>query len=248
MATKPKDLFSSNANNYAHYRPTYPDSLFAFLASLVQVHSCAWDVATGNGQAALKLTKHFDHVMATDLSNEQLKQAKVHPKITFSVATAETSGLNDKSVDLITVAQAFHWFDAAQFSNEARRVGKKDSILAIWCYDLATISPEIDAIVNKLCYDVLADYWEKERVLVTDRYQNVSLPFSEIVAPTFQMTAQWSFEHLMGYINTWSALQTYRRKNHRNPLDEFVDQLRQAFSSEVSLISWELKPRIWRIG
>ena len=105
-----KDHFSGHARSYAAARPVYPESLFACLATLCKQHELAWDCATGNGQAARSLTPYFDKVLATDASDEQIASAEPHPKIEFRVATAESSGFDADSVDLITVAQALHWF------------------------------------------------------------------------------------------------------------------------------------------
>jgi hypothetical protein len=72
------DHFSGHADRYRAYRPTYPDALFAYLASLAPAHDLARDCATGNGQAARWLTPHFDAVVATDASQEQIARARPH--------------------------------------------------------------------------------------------------------------------------------------------------------------------------
>src|SRR5574341_2011719 len=103
--------YSPFARQYAESRPKYPAELFSYLAALVDRHHLAWDCATGNGQAALDLVKHFERVIATDVSAEQIRHAVPHPQIEYRVARAEQSGLEDQSVDLVTVASALHWFD-----------------------------------------------------------------------------------------------------------------------------------------
>jgi hypothetical protein len=57
-----EDHFSSHSQQYAQYRPKYPDELYTYLASLAPARSLAWNCGTGNGQAALGLAKHFDVV------------------------------------------------------------------------------------------------------------------------------------------------------------------------------------------
>src|SRR5437762_8211569 len=94
------DHFSGVANRYADFRPHYPAELFEHLATLVARTSLVWDCACGNGQATLDLARHFDSVIATDASREQIASASPHPKIEFRVATAEQSGLADESVGL----------------------------------------------------------------------------------------------------------------------------------------------------
>ena len=57
--TKFKDHFSGHAVEYAKFRPHYPDELFEYLALISPRHELAWDCATGNGQAAVGLARHF---------------------------------------------------------------------------------------------------------------------------------------------------------------------------------------------
>lgn len=103
-----KDLFSHDSNLYAKYRPTYPDSLFDFIAGLSEQHSTAWDCGTGNGQLASKLSAFFDVVQATDISAQQLEHAVRKNNIHYSVQAAEHSSFPDQYFDLIIVAQAIH--------------------------------------------------------------------------------------------------------------------------------------------
>jgi ubiquinone/menaquinone biosynthesis C-methylase UbiE len=82
----------------------------------------AWDCAAGSGQATADLARRFDRVIATDASSEQISAAKPISNVEYRVATAEQSGLSDNCADLVTVAQALHWFDLPKFYAEARRV------------------------------------------------------------------------------------------------------------------------------
>src|SRR5215204_4418200 len=106
-----KDLFSARAALYSKYRPQYPRPLFDWVTSLVEQHRLAWDCGTGNGQAATSLAAYFDNVVATDASESQIAEAAQHPGVEYRVATAYESGLAARSVDLVTVAQAIHWFN-----------------------------------------------------------------------------------------------------------------------------------------
>src|SRR6476661_739603 len=152
------DLFSAQADEYARRRPHYPAELFAFLAWLTRGHERAWDCATGNGQAAIGLAPYFDEVVATDASDGQLRNAFQHPKVTYRQARAEESGLVSASVELVTVAQAVHWFDLDRFHGEVQRVLKPGGVCAVWCYSLTRISPEIDGIVDDFYYNIVSPY------------------------------------------------------------------------------------------
>ena len=113
-----KDHFSPQAGSYAKFRPSYPNELYAWLAEQVAQKDHAWDCATGSGQAAVALAQYFDQITATDASDSQLKNALAHPKVTYRTAPAEASGHADHSVDLVTVAQALHWFHFERFYAE----------------------------------------------------------------------------------------------------------------------------------
>src|SRR5215831_6553804 len=115
------DHFSTFANRYADFRPHYPAALFDYLATLAPRSTVVWDCAAGNGQASLDLAERFDRVIATDASPQQIASAKPHPKIDYRVAPAESSGLPDGSVGLVTVAQAVHWFNFEKFYAEVAR-------------------------------------------------------------------------------------------------------------------------------
>src|SRR5438067_11289944 len=116
------DLFSGHAALYARARPTYPESLIAEVAALAPGNKLAWDVGTGNGQAARLLARHFQRVHASDPSAQQIAEAESHPQIDFIAEPAEHCSLADASCDLVLAAQALHWFDPDIFYAEIRRV------------------------------------------------------------------------------------------------------------------------------
>lgn len=151
-----KDLFSDQASLYAAYRPTYPAELFTYLLQFVKNKTAAWDCATGNGQAAIALSRFFKTVYATDISEQQLKHAVNKSNIKYSTSAAEKTSFDDKTFDLITVAQAYHWLDFSLFEKEAKRVAKQDAIIAIWGYGLIyTAHPIINNMIRHLYSNVL---------------------------------------------------------------------------------------------
>ncbi|HEU4444896.1 MAG TPA: class I SAM-dependent methyltransferase, partial [Nitrososphaeraceae archaeon] len=212
--TKFKDLFSSNSKEYASSRPRYPRSLFEFLVELVQYRNLAWDCATGNGQAAVFLSEYFEQVIASDASKEQIENAQPRNNIRYEVFPAERTTLANNSVDLITIAQALHWFDLDDFYKEAKRVLRKDDdgggsgggggggVIAAWAYGVHSISPEIDNITRLLYEDILGSYWPKERKIVENKYQDIPFPFQKIDTPVFQIELDWTMSELVGYLYT----------------------------------------------
>jgi SAM-dependent methyltransferase len=199
-----QDHFSGHAADYAAFRPNYPPELFAYLAEIAPARRLAWDCGTGSGQAAVMLAEHFDQVVATDPSREQLASATPHPRVTYAEAPAERSPLAAGSVDLITVAQALHWFQFEQFYAEVRRVAAPGAILAVWCYELLHVSAEVDRWLTGY-YQRVAPYWPAERRHVEAGYRTIPFPFDELQPPTFVMQAEWTLRALLGYLSTWSA-------------------------------------------
>src|SRR4051794_23805954 len=106
-----KDHFSDRAATYAAFRPSYPRELVDYLASIAPSRALAWDAGCGSGQLSTLLGDVFDRVIATDASAEQIGRAAPHPHVAYSVAPAERAPAADRAVDLISVAQAAHWFD-----------------------------------------------------------------------------------------------------------------------------------------
>ena len=242
-----KELFSNQANDYARFRPSYPADLFRYLASLTKEHFCAWDCGTGNGQAAIALTRYYGRIVATDPSADQIAHARPHPKVEYRAASAEGPGIPSESIDLIVVAQALHWFDLDKFYAEVRRVAKAEgSVIAAWCYSLLEVTPAVDRVVNRYYRDVIGKYWEPERHLVEQGYRGISFPFREIEAPKFFMETDWVFDHLVGYLGTWSATQTAIRLEGINPLDTIRAELREAWGNIEAKrrVKWPLFVRI----
>lgn len=242
-----KDHFSTQSAGYARHRPHYPAELFAYLAGLAAGRRLAWDCATGNGQAAIALAGHFERVVATDASQAQIDAAITHPAVSYRVAKAEASGLQDDSVDLVTVGQALHWFDTARFFAETSRVLVAGGIVAAWCYELCSVSPACDSAVGHLYADIVGPFWPKERRLIEERYAGIEFPGIELVPPVFEMKSRWTVDDMLGYLRTWSACQHYRRERGEDPVGLIEEQLRRAWGTAPRTVRWPLTARISRL-
>jgi SAM-dependent methyltransferase len=244
--TKFKDHFSGHAVEYAKFRPHYPDELFEYLASISPRHELAWDCATGNGQAAVGLARHFKSVIATDASAQQIESADPGDRISYRVAPAEASGIDSSSVDLILVAQALHWFDFDAFFTEAKRVLKGNGVLAISSYKVLEIAPEIDAIIWKFYRETTGPFWPPERELVETDYKSIQFPFAELPPIRFEMRERWSLYQLGGYLRTWSATQKFIAARGFDPVDSVVEELGRVWKNpeEVREIKWPLHLRV----
>lgn len=237
-----KDHFSKQAEIYVQYRPTYPKELYDYLASLTKDHVLAWDCGTGNGQSALQLAEFYENVYASDPSEQQIKNAILHSQINYRVESAEQTALEDQSVDLITVAQAIHWFDFDRFYAEVKRVLKSDGIIAVWAYSFPDISPELDPIIRNFHDNVVGEFWQKENRMIENEYVDVPFPFELIAAPAFQIRKQWTLKELLGYFRSWSATQKYIDKYAENPLESLGIELAKHWGNESTPreIIWKL--------
>ncbi|MGH8495872.1 MAG: class I SAM-dependent methyltransferase [Gammaproteobacteria bacterium] len=213
-----KDHFSGHAAVYAAARPDYPEALFAWLAQQAPSRGTAWDCATGSGQAAVALATYFDDVHATDASREQIANARAYEKVHYAVAAAETSGLPEASLDLITVAQAAHWFELPAFYTEARRTLKPRGVLAMWGYGLTRIDPVIDRVMDAFDAGIIGPYWPPERRHIDNAYADLEFPFARIAAPAFRMLKRWTLAEFLAYIGSWSAVQRYRKQKGVDPI------------------------------
>ncbi len=242
-----KDHFSTASTAYQRYRPGYPAALFEHLVQMVPERQCAWDCATGSGQSAIALAAFFETVIATDASEAQIAKATPQHNVKYMVSSAERSGLSANSLDLITVAQALHWFDLKAFSDEAERVLKPGGVLAVWTYNLLQVNAEIDALVKEL-YRALSAYWPPERAMVEQGYSQISFPFPEITVPTFSMSAEWELEQLTGYLQTWSALKRYQSEQGDKLFQSYAHKLADAWGDPkyCRAVSWPLSLRVWR--
>ncbi len=243
-----EDNFSAQSRQYAQFRPQYPNALYAYLASIVPERSLVWDCGTGNGQAAVSLAKYFARVYATDASAEQIAHAYPHENVEYHVENAEHVTLPSGSVDLVTVAQAVHWFDFDRFHAEVKRVLKPNGILAVWTYHLPEISLQIDRTLFRYYSEVLAGFWPERIHYLEERYRTLPFPFEEIVPPSFVMEARWDRNRLVGFLDSWSGTQKYRQQKGHHPLEEIWDEVVDDWKNEAEQrsIRWNLYFRIGR--
>ena len=224
-----KDYFSVHAAGYASHRPHYPAAMFTWLAQQCTQHHNAWDCASGSGQAAVALAPHFQHVIATDASHAQLTQATPGHNIHYVCASAEQVPLTTNSLDLITVAQAVHWFDRPRFYREVDRLLVPEGVLALWCYGLFQITLEIDALVLDYYQHTVGEYWPPERRHIEQAYQSIGFPYTESDTPNYQMQVEWNLPQVMGYLATWSATRLFIKATGRDPLPTLEQLLTAAW-------------------
>jgi ubiquinone/menaquinone biosynthesis C-methylase UbiE len=229
---KKKDLFSAQAESYAAFRPAYPDELYQFIFNRVANRTNAWDCGTGNGQVAQVLCRHFENVDATDISSKQLEYAYRAKNITYQVCEAENTPFLESQFDLITVAQALHWFDFDRFYTEVRRVARHKGIVAVWGYTLCLVNNVIDECILDFYSNIVGPYWDAERRHIENEYRDIPFPFSAEVFPEFFTKTEWTLGELVGFIRTWSATQKYIREKKEDPVNGLIQELMPMWNPE----------------
>ena len=218
-----KDNFSAQANLYAKFRPEYPSVLYDFILKNTENREIVWDCATGNGQAAKVLARHFEKVYATDISQKQIDNAAQADNIEYSISPAEKTPFEDNTFDLIAVAQAVHWFDLDKFYTEAQRVAKPNATLAIWGYGTLSVDNEnVDKLLQNFYWNIVGNYWDFERRHIDSHYETLPFPFKNVENQNFSMVFNWHRHELEGYLNTWSSIQNFMNTEGYNPISNLM--------------------------
>ena len=239
---KKYDLFTQQAALYAQFRPNYPREMLKWIVKQCYGHKCLWDCGTGTGQVAFALADDFDQIIATDVNASQLAHAAQHPKIIYQHTASERTDLPSRSVDLITVAQALHWFDHDQFNKEVERVIKPKGILAVWCYGLVqTNKDDLNKIIHTFYTEITAPYWSPERKYIDNYYKNIPIPFSKLKSPSFNIKKYLSKEDLMAYFSTWSPVVALMKETNQSLIDTWLKpQLEQLTLPKVIECQWPI--------
>lgn len=242
--------FSKQAAAYRRFQPAYPDELFAYLRTLCTEHRLAWDCGTGNGQSAANLTNYFERIIATDPSEQQIQNAIVHPRITYKVEKAEQPSLQTASADLVTIAQALHWFELDKFYAEVQRVLKPNGIIAAWTYDLLSISPEADEVIRYFHDHMVKEFWVEGNRVVERAYADLPFPFEQLHAPVFNMYKELTVDDMIGLLHSWSATQKFIDAKGYDPVENIIPDLLKVWGNSTAkkTASWKIKMKAGRNG
>jgi hypothetical protein len=243
----PIDRFSGHADLYAQYRIDYSPDLYDFILSFVAVRHTAWDCATGNGQVAGALAHFFDQVEATDISETQLARAVQEPNIRYQISPAEQTPFADQTFDLITVAQALHWFDVDAFHREVRRVAKPGAVIAEWGYGLVQISDALDPVLINFYRNHIGPYWDPQRKYIDNAYATLPFPFADLQQKEFLVRREWALERFLNYLRTWSAVRQYIYENDEDPVTNLASELAPHWGDAERAIQFPVFLRLGRI-
>lgn len=246
---KMKDNFSTQSDDYAKFRPVYSQKLIDYLISLSENQETCWDCGTGNGQLAVTLAEKFKEVHATDISQNQLDNAIKRSNIKYDKQPAEQTNFPDKHFDLITVAQAAHWFDHSRFNQEVKRTLRLNGVIALFGYGLVQVKGQAGQIIKDFYWNVTKPYWDSERDHIEARYETIPFPYQEIeVNQNFDIVTEMTLDELTGYISTWSAVQHYIKANGHSPINQLKNDLAKSWKNEKLKIVFPVFLRVGRVS
>lgn len=132
----PTERFSDRVDDYVRFRPSYPSQVIDLISEVASVDKSTKvaDIGCGTGIFTALLTRLNCQIVGIE-PNDPMRAAAFQAlkQITFVKATAEETRLEANSVDVITAAQAFHWFDKEKCQQEFRRVLKPDGwVFLVW--------------------------------------------------------------------------------------------------------------------
>ena len=237
---------AAHAALYGRYRPKYPESL---IKHLLDYHlqngggqELALDVCCGSGQSTFQLQEHFKQCVGVDVSRAQIKEAQekasssgVKDNVKFLVADATQLPVESGTVDLVTVATAWHWIqDKIRFYSECKRVLKPKGCVAVYSYGIMPIpAPNHSAsqLIQHFIHTTLKEYyWRKELEDVHNEYKGVILPFCNIKRHDLVMSHQMSVADLIGFVSSWS---TYQKFCEAHPGSTALQELQHGIMTEL---------------
>ncbi|GMY19230.1 putative methyltransferase DDB_G0268948 isoform X1 [Fagus crenata] len=259
------ELFIKQAEQYAEGRPSYPQELFDFIASKTPSHDLAWDVGAGSGQAARSLAGIYKNVIATDTSPKQLSFAPRLPNIryqqtppTMSIAELECNVAPQSSIDVVTIAQAIHWFDLPNFYQQVKWILKKPhGVIAAWCYTNPEVNDSIDAVFQPFYNFSVETYWEPARKLKENKYMTIDFPFepaggADHTGP-FPFVAErlMDFDNYFTYLRSLSSYQAAREKGVELLSNDVIEEFKRAWNEDgqdKKVVKFPIYLRIGRVG
>ncbi|CAO2822316.1 unnamed protein product [Amaranthus hypochondriacus] len=256
---------SYNASQYSGGRPSYPPQLFDFIASHTPAHFLAWDVGTGTGQAIPSLAERFKNVVGTDVHATQLDCAPKLPNVKYyetprvlSFGDVEQKIAPESSIDLITVAQAMHWFDLTKFYEVVKWALKKpNGVIAAWCYTTPEVNEEVDAVFWPFYKGFAGPGWHETTSAVDDKYRSIDFPFEPVDGLSHTGPFEFKAEKIMiledffAYIRSWSAYNAAKERGEEKLTDELIEKFKQAWLNDgknEKFVNFPIYLRMGKVG
>jgi SAM-dependent methyltransferase len=215
----PTERFSDRAETYAKYRPGYPDDAVRFLGTFVAPPATAADIGSGTGILTRQLLNNNYDLYAVEPNEAMRKEAERtlsgHPSFRSVCGTAEATTLPDRSIDLITCAQAFHWFDRVKTKLEFSRILKINGITAILWNERGEDASPVNQAYDKLLKEMAPDYQNvSHRRVATEEIRTFFAP-GEVELRTFANYQVLGREAFLGRLISSSYVPNVGQSGHQ---------------------------------
>jgi SAM-dependent methyltransferase len=219
----PTERFSDRVENYAKYRPGYPDEMIRYFQTLVRLPATIADLGSGTGILTRQLLKSGYQVYAVEpnegMRREAERTSSDWPAFRSVCGTAEATTLASESVDFVTCAQAFHWFDRGKTRLEICRILKETGVTAlIWNERLDDASP-VNRAYDGLLRGMAPDYQNlSHRQVGLEEIRTFFVP-GEVRFRTFPNDQVLDREGFFGRLLSSSYVPNVGHSGHREIMD-----------------------------
>jgi ubiquinone/menaquinone biosynthesis C-methylase UbiE len=200
--------FSNRAELYEKFRPGYPDALYHFLQQSILPHdrSVIADLAAGTGIFTRPMLVWPNPLYLIEPNPDMLQIARdkfvEFPSLRFQQGRAEHLDLPDHSIDLFTIAQAFHWLDPLDTKRELLRVGKEGAQVAIiWNYR------QLDQPFAQ-AYESFIEKYATDYEFSSQKKMNVDL-LDDFFFPAQAQIKEWDQTDLLDWETIWGRTLSY---------------------------------------
>ena len=245
------DRFSSRVENYARYRPGYPSAIVDLLKEEcgLSPNSMIADIGSGTGKLSELFLANGNIVIGVE-PNAPMRAAAESilagsPTFRSVDGTAESTTLDDASVDFIIAGQAFHWFDVKKTRDEFKRILKRTGWVVIIWNERQTASTPFLRAYEQLLLTYGTDYQEV-------RHENAEPTVKEFFAPKqprfaqFPTNQSFDFEALRGRLLS-SSYTPEPSSQHFQPMLAELESIFNKYQ-ENGLVRFDYDTRVFYEG
>jgi ubiquinone/menaquinone biosynthesis C-methylase UbiE len=246
--TDPTQRFSSRVENYIRYRPGYPFEVLELLRIECGLtpDSVIADIASGTGILTRMLLENGNRVFGVE-PNPEMRQAgeqflAPYPGFTSVAGNAEATTLDDHSVDIVTAAQAAHWFDREKSRREFVRVLVPGGWTVLLWNERDTDSTPFLREYEQLLLTYGTDYQEVRHERTTDAIDTFFGP-SPFQSKVFQHSQEFNAQALEGRLLSSS----YTPQPEDASYESMLRELRRIFDrhQRTERVSFEYTTRVY---
>lgn len=222
--------FSNRVNDYVKYRPAYPTEIIPFLEQAIGLRkdSVIADIGSGTGIFAKNFLDYGNTVYAVEPNTAMRHKAEEllqeYSNFISINATAEQTNLQDGAADLVTAAQAFHWFEVSKTKAEFKRILKPGGYCCLVWNERHTTS-SFEQAYEQLLFDYSLDYSKVDHKNINDKIIADFYAPAQFIKQSFGNKQVFDFESLKGRLLSSSYAPDKDHPKH----NAMIESLRKIF-------------------